>query len=56
MAYKIKNNSIKSFKRQNSKSQTSKSQTPISPKKTNPLLDIYFTSKISPTFFKSYIK
>ena len=46
MTYKLKNKSIKSFKTQYYKKTS---------KKLNPLLDIYFTSKITPTFFKTYI-
>ena len=46
MTYKLKTKSIKSFKTQHYRK---------TPKKLNPLLDIYFTSKITPTFFKTYI-
>ena len=47
MTYKLKNKSIKSFKLQHAKQTITK--------KLNPIMDIYFTSKIRPAFFKTLI-
>ena len=48
MTNKLKNNTIKSYKTQNRNSK--------SVKKLSPIMDIYFTSKITPSFFKTYVK
>lgn len=47
MTNKLRNNTIKSYKTQNRNSKTVK--------KLN-VMNIYFTSKITPSFLKTYIK
>jgi hypothetical protein len=48
MTNKLRNNTIKSYKLQNQHKRTIK--------KLDALMDVYFTSKITPAFYKNIIK
>ena len=56
MENKLKNNSIKSFKIQNKNSNKNLNLNNIKEKENKtPFIQIYFKSKISPSFYKTYI-